>query len=153
MVRAIALADLLAEHALLVFDLVGSDPALDAARKLWKWIERERKQRFSKRECWHPLRGTFKRVLDIEPAIEVLRETGHITAASSTRLGPGPKGDWFEVHQAVVKAWDGGSDYNHLGLDDQNDQVAGMSGDMEKESGHLGHFGHGSEGDGDWGEL
>ncbi len=144
MACAIALGNLLAEHALLAFDLVGSDPAWDGARRVWKWIEREKEPQFCKRDCWHPLRGTFKRVLDIEPSLEVLVETGHIMPLDSPRKGHGPKGKWFRVNPFAVEAWASGSNY-YPEIDDQNDQIDQFERGTDDTDEEPGHFGHGSE--------
>jgi len=74
MQQAVRLAELLAEHALAVFDLMFVDGGLESARKVWRHIQDRRMASFSFSELWHPLRGTFKTSADIEPAVEELMD-------------------------------------------------------------------------------
>jgi hypothetical protein len=72
MQQAVRLGELLAEHALAVFDLMTDGGGLEAARKVWRHIQDRQVTRFTFSELWHPLRGTFRTTADIEPAVEVL---------------------------------------------------------------------------------
>ncbi len=71
---ALRMADILSAHALVVFDLMGADPALDGARVVLRWIEREGKPEFTFRNCHHAHKTRYKRAADLEPAIDVLME-------------------------------------------------------------------------------
>ena len=51
MSAALRMAETLSAHALAVFDLFGADPALDGARVILRWIEREGKSDFTFRDC------------------------------------------------------------------------------------------------------
>ncbi|GMU22149.1 MAG: hypothetical protein AMXMBFR13_22370 [Phycisphaerae bacterium] len=106
MSRAIELGKLFALHALAVFDLMGRDPATEAARRVLAWVERERRPLFSRRDCWHDLRGTFKTVSEIEPAWELLQETGHLRehAGSGDRKAGRPS-PAFIVNPEIVAKW------------------------------------------------
>ena len=74
MSAALRMADALSAHALAVFDLMGADPALDGARVILRWIEREGKEEFTFRDCHYAHKTRYKRAAEIEPAIEVLIE-------------------------------------------------------------------------------
>ena len=74
MAAALRMADVLSAHALVVFDLMGADPALDGARVVLRWIEREGKPEFTFRDCHYAHKTRYKRVADLEPAIDVLVE-------------------------------------------------------------------------------
>jgi len=74
MQQAVRLSELLAEHALAVFDLMSDDGGLESARKVWRHIQDHRLTCFAFSEIWHPLRGTFKTTADIEPAVETLMD-------------------------------------------------------------------------------
>ena len=139
---AIALAEILEDHALLVFNLMGADPAMDDARKLLAWINRDQAEQFTKRDCWHDLRGKFKKVNDILPALDILLETEHIVPIQSPRSGPGPKGEWFQVHPAIVQGWAANAIAEIDDQDDQNGQSIECEGASQPGSGHLGQLGH-----------
>ena len=51
--RALELASIFSSHALIAFDMMGADKALEQARKIWRWIERGRQESFSKRDCFN----------------------------------------------------------------------------------------------------
>lgn len=89
MLAAIRLGEVLAKHALMAFDLMGADPALDDARAVLRWIQREGKREFTQRDAHVAHKHRFARVSDLMPALDVLAERGYI------RLRPratGPKG-------------------------------------------------------------
>ena len=58
--NALKLSAILAEHAMLVFGYLGADKSLEAAKKVWAWIERNRLEQFSARYCFQALKGTYK---------------------------------------------------------------------------------------------
>ncbi len=80
MSAALRMAEALSAHALAVFDLMGADPALDGARVVLRWIEREGKEEFTFRDCHYAHKTRYKRAAEIEPAIEVLMERHFIRA-------------------------------------------------------------------------
>ncbi|MBZ0095027.1 MAG: DUF3987 domain-containing protein [Sulfuricella sp.] len=74
MSAALRMAEALSVHALAVFDLMGADPALDGARVVLRWIEREGKQEFTFRDCHYAHKTRYKRAAELEPVIDVLIE-------------------------------------------------------------------------------
>lgn len=78
MAAALRMADALSAHALAVFDLMGADPALDGARVVLRWIEREGKPEFTFRDCHYAHKTRFKRAAELEPIIDVLIERHYI---------------------------------------------------------------------------
>ncbi len=98
---ALRMADVLGIHALAVFDLMGADPALDGARHVLRWIEREGKTEFSFRDCHYAHKTRYKRTDELEPVIEVLIERHYIrprvvkVAHRPSRL--------FEVNPAILR--------------------------------------------------
>ncbi len=101
MEAALRMADVLGIHALAVFDLMGADPALDGARHVLRWIEREGKTEFSFRDCHYAHKTRYKRTDELEPVIEVLTERHYIrprvvkVAHRPSRL--------FEVNPAILR--------------------------------------------------
>jgi hypothetical protein len=88
--HAVRIGELLAEHALAVFDLMTDGGGLEAARKVWRHILDQQVTRFTFSEVWHPLRGTFRTTADIEPAIEVLLD--HRLVLPVDEWSPGKSG-------------------------------------------------------------
>ncbi len=62
----------LVDHALAAHDLMGADEALDGARHVLRWIVKNRKGTFTKRDAFNTLRGRFKTVANLDPALALL---------------------------------------------------------------------------------
>jgi hypothetical protein len=104
--RALAFAAVLADHALAAFDLMGADPALDAARRVWRWIERNRKTSFSARDAFDALKRHFKRMANFEPAVGVLLERSYIFEQEHrANRGPGRPSRVFRVNSHMTERW------------------------------------------------
>ncbi len=109
MARALELAAVLSTHALAVFDLIGADPDLEAAKKVWRWVERNRQASFTARDCFQALKGTFRRMADLELAFTVLKERLYIfeenrTVGSRESL-PGRPSRLFTVNLNLSNGW------------------------------------------------
>jgi hypothetical protein len=86
---AIRLADYLVEHARAVFDLMGADPRIDDAHWLLDWVNRTNRTQFSRRNAHAAApRGRFPKATDLEPALRLLEEHGHLR-----RVDPEPSRD------------------------------------------------------------
>jgi replicative DNA helicase len=86
---AIQLADYLIEHARAVFDFMGADSRVDDARWLLDWIARTNQIQFSRRDAHRAApRGRFPKATDLEPALRLLEEHGHLR-----RVDPEPPRD------------------------------------------------------------
>jgi len=102
--RAVQLGELLAEHALIVFDLMSDNGALESARKVWRHIQANEMTEFTFSEIWHPLRGTFKTTEDVEPAIEMLLDHRLILAREEGIMGRrGRRGRRFLVNPKTLE--------------------------------------------------
>ena len=102
--RAVQLGELLAEHAMIVFDLMSDNGALEAARKVWRHIQTSNMIAFTFSEIWHPLRGTFKTTEDIEPAVEMLLDHRLILAREEGNLSRrGRRGRQFLVNPKALE--------------------------------------------------
>lgn len=107
MAQAVLLGEVFISHALAAFDLMGSDPAMETARRAWEWINDHQQERFTARECWHPLRGSIKTMKDMEAGFAVLVNTGHITSTdeqSPKRRGR-PTSPSYLVNPHIVSHW------------------------------------------------
>jgi hypothetical protein len=106
MERAVRFARFLLEHALIAFDVMGADPGMEVAQRLWSVIEANRSDTFSANDAWHPLRGTYKRAKDAEPGFEVLIEHSYIEELHTADLRkPGRPSRRFRVNPLIVEMW------------------------------------------------
>jgi hypothetical protein len=100
-------AAVLSLHALAAFDLMGADPATEAARQIWAWVERVRTPQFSARECWQGVKGRFARMAEVTEGLAVLAERGYVDEERpQPRAGPGrPAGPLYAVHEELARGW------------------------------------------------
>jgi hypothetical protein len=101
MEAALRIADALSAHALVVFDLMGADPALDGARHVLRWIEREGKTEFTFRDCHYAHKSRYKRTADLEPVIDVLIER-HFIRPRVVKVSHRPS-RILEVNSGILK--------------------------------------------------
>lgn len=87
-------------HALAVFDHMGADPTTDDARTVLDWICRTGTARFTRRDVFAALRARFKKVTDLDPAIALLVDHGHLrTVPAPAPTGAGrPPSPTYDVH-------------------------------------------------------
>ncbi len=102
MAAALRMAEVLGTHALVVFDLMGADPALDGSRMVLRWIEREGKQEFTFRDCHYAHKTRYKRAADLEPAIDVLIER-HFIRPRVMKPTKGRPSRLYEINPAILK--------------------------------------------------
>ena len=100
MQAALRMADALSAHALAVFDLMGADPALDGARHVLRWIEREGEPKFTFRDCHYAHKTRYKRTAELEPVIEVLIER-HYIRPRVMKLVQGRPSRLYEINPAI----------------------------------------------------
>ena len=93
-------------HSLAALDMMGADPTIAAARQVWDWIERGRQDRFTVRDAFNALRGTFPRVAMLRDALEALEERGCIEVIEPPRDGPGrPPSPVVRVRPEIARVW------------------------------------------------
>jgi putative DNA primase/helicase len=103
MSRALELAATYSEHALLAFNVMGADADLSGAEKILSWIEKNRFESFTKRECFNAMKSTFKRVAAIDDPLSVLEERNYIRSEVLQTGGrPSVK---YTVNPEVIKEW------------------------------------------------
>jgi putative DNA primase/helicase len=104
MANALELSAILAEHALLVFGYMGADKSLEAAKRVWAWIERNRQDQFTARDCFQALKGTYKRMDDLNPALNVLMERYYILEPDKEKK-PGRPSRIFQINPKISEGW------------------------------------------------
>jgi len=104
MERSIKIALFLSDHALVAFELIGADKTFVQARKIWRWVERHRHQSFSKRDCFDALKGSFKKVANMEEPLKILIERNYIKEFSKPTGGRPSLG--YDVNPEIIKGWD-----------------------------------------------
>lgn len=102
---ALTMLTVLSQHALAVFGLMGADPAMEGARKVWHRIERERKPAVTARQCFEWLKGTFPRMADLEPALSILVERGYFIPQEDQREGKGRHSRPFLINTMLTEGW------------------------------------------------
>ncbi|MGH2875684.1 MAG: YfjI family protein [Sciscionella sp.] len=93
-------------HALAVFDLMGADPTIDDAHVILDWIARNRPERFTKRQLFTGVsRARFRKVGDLEPALDLLEQHGHVRRGEQPASTGGRRPSVpFEVHPCIAQA-------------------------------------------------
>jgi len=89
MQAAINLGKYLIPHAQAAFQEMGADPDLDAARYVLGWLLSRGIEKISKRDLFNGVRGRFKRVKALDPALAILEEHGYIRQVKNDRDGAG----------------------------------------------------------------
>ena len=95
------------DHALAVYDLMGrSHPDLDDARELLAWITNHGHHTFTRRDALRALQGRtrFTTAADLDPALNVLTDHGHIRLKTSdAKPGRGRPSVTYEVHPQALR--------------------------------------------------
>jgi hypothetical protein len=102
---AVTVLTVLSTHALAVFGLMGADPAIEAARKLWQWVEQNRRTSFTGRDCFNAVRGTYPKMAELEPGFGVLIERGYVMPHEEQRSGPGRPSRAYSVNPSLTEEW------------------------------------------------
>ncbi len=103
---ALEIMAVITRHSLAALDMMGADPTIAAARDVWDWVERGRLPRFTVREAFYALRGTFPRVRHVRDALEALEERGYVEVIESPRDGPGrPPSPTVRVRPEIRERW------------------------------------------------
>ncbi len=89
-------------HAVAAFDLMGTNPVVGGAWKVWAWVRAEGLATFTKRDAFRACRASFETVDDMQPALDLLERHYLIRQqAGPTRSGPGrPSSPVYDVNPA-----------------------------------------------------
>jgi hypothetical protein len=104
--QALAISAVLRSHALAVFDLMGADLALHAARKIAQWIKTKQQKEFTSRECFQDLKGHFPRMGELRSGLMMLQERHYIFRAPQIGgKGVGRPSERFIVNPVLKEEW------------------------------------------------
>jgi hypothetical protein len=105
MARAARLIDYFKAHARKVYAVMDADPKTAAARRVLRWIAGQRQPRFQKRDAYQALKGTFRTIDELEPALTLLEKHGYIRPEpGQARAGPGRKpSPYYEAHPDLLR--------------------------------------------------
>lgn len=101
MAASVKIGHALTAHALRIFDLLQRDPSLEDARTIYRWLCRERLQRFTARECLRAHRRLKKPELRV--ALNLLKEHEILREFEEKPL-VGRKSEIFEVNPHIHKS-------------------------------------------------
>jgi hypothetical protein len=102
---ALILGGILERHALAVFGLMSIDSAVEAARKVWSWVECRKKGSFTKRDCYRGLCSrAFPDVGSIDGALRILIDRSYVFPVPH-KVGPGRPSAEFRVNRHLAKEW------------------------------------------------
>lgn len=89
--RAARIGGYFLDHALAAFDdVMATDPVVDDARAVLDWITRTRPARFTRRDLFTGTsRSRFRKVGDLDPALALLEQNGHIRQVPPSEPRPG----------------------------------------------------------------
>ncbi|MEP1214785.1 MAG: YfjI family protein [Marinobacter sp.] len=103
---ALSIMATITQHSLAALDLMGADSDTGEAKVVWDWICRTRNERFTLRNAFEALKGTFQRVKNLQPAIDILEERGYIKVVRIPNEGPGrPPSPLICVRPEIVETW------------------------------------------------
>jgi len=106
MTAALEIMAVIGRHSLAALDMMRADPTIAAARLVWDRVERGRLARFTVRDAFNALRGTFPRVSKLREALEALEERGYVEVIEPPRDGPGrPPSPLVLVRPEIARAW------------------------------------------------
>ena len=78
MAGATSIAEFLSAHAVVAYQIMGADEEYESARYLWRRIGSTGQDEMSKRDLFRLCKGRFKRVEDMEPALQTLINMGYV---------------------------------------------------------------------------
>lgn len=103
--RGVKIGEYLIPHAKYALAVMGTDPTVEDARYILRWIERKANKQFTKRDAFEGTKGKFGKVAELEPGLELLVAHGYIREASSDddRRGPGRRpSPTYEVNPLLI---------------------------------------------------
>ena len=78
--RSILIGIYLLTHAQAAFAFMGTDPEIENAKQLLRWIVDQRVSKFTKRDAWQATRGRFKKASELDAPLSLLVQHGYLVA-------------------------------------------------------------------------
>lgn len=97
------IGEYLIPHARMAFRTMGSNPEIERARYILRWLKKQNHRLFQKRDAFNALRSRFERSADLDEPLEILEEHGYIRLLfQEKKKGPGQSpSPLYEVHPCV----------------------------------------------------
>lgn len=126
MESAIKIGDYLTAHARAAFAEMGADEQLENAKRLLRWIAKARLSEFTRRDAHQAHKARFKRVDEIDPALDLLVAHNYIRPRSDAAEGKRgrPASAVFDVNPHFIPT-------SHKSHKSQNSDERGISEDIE----------------------
>ena len=103
MIAAIRIGEVLGKHALIAFAAMGADAAMDDARAILAWIQRDNRKAFPFREAHNAHQRRMRTRNVVQAALNVLIERGHIRLVPKpVAAGPGRPSEMYEVNPSCA---------------------------------------------------
>jgi hypothetical protein len=126
--RAAKLVAYFKAHARKAYVVMDADPRMAEARKVYHWVEVNRLERFSKRDAYQALKGTFRTVAELEPVLALLERHALIRPEpTADQTGRRRKASpFYEVHPRLSEL---DPHYSHNPQNQGSPDVSGNCGD------------------------
>lgn len=97
------IGEYLIPHARMAFRMMGSNPQIEMARHILRWLKKTDRSQFQKRDAFNGLRSRFERSDDLDEPLLILEEHGYIRQVHQEKKpGPGQRpSPLFDVHPSV----------------------------------------------------
>lgn len=106
MTSALELMAVFGKHTLAALDLMGADESVDAARRVWGWIEAGHRHEVTLRDIHQALKGSFPHAADVREAVDVLVERGYVEVLERPAKATGrPASPAVVVRPDIVGGW------------------------------------------------
>lgn len=103
MAAATSIAEFLGTHAEAAYQAMGADETQEDARYLWRRIESTGRDEISKRDLFAKCQGKFKKVENMEPALQALIEMGYVRETEKSTGGRPSKSILVNPHTKDTK--------------------------------------------------
>lgn len=103
MAGATSIAEFLSAHAIAAYQVMGANEDYENARYLWRRIRSSGQDEMSKRDLFRLCKGKFRRVEDMEPALQALISMGYVREVALPTGGRPTKKLFFNPYDKRAK--------------------------------------------------